>query len=141
MRQAGVTPQTASSIVQTVQQVGCEIEALARSTELEHGRPGPELVPHNPSQAPLFVYVEIKAGDPPVTVDVEAGLGKYATRGHVANIGDGELVLQFQAPAGDNWTNDYHLPAGAVLDTSSWATRKVRIRAVDMDGRAQIMAQ
>lgn len=118
----------------------CDVIDLKRALELEHGHAGPELIPHNPSQVPVFEYRPLTTGVTE-TVDAEAALGKFCTRGHVANIGDAELEIAFQGVAGDQWSAVYRLPAGAVLDTSSFAYRKVRLVAVDMDGRAQIMAQ
>lgn len=140
LRAAGISPAAGQQLAQSVHAAACYVRDLTRALELEHGHTTGELTPHNPAQVPAFLFRDLEA-DTAQTVDVEGALGKFCTRGHVANVGDTELLVAFQGVAGDQWSDEYHLPAGAALDTSSFAYRKARVTAVDIAGRAQIMAQ
>lgn len=140
LRAAGISPAAGQQVAQTVHAAACYVRDLTRALELEHGHTTGDLTPHNPAQVPAFPYAALSA-DVAQVLDVEAALGKACTRGHVANIGEAELEVSFQGVAGEQWSDVYRLPAGAALDTSSFAYRKVRLVAVGDDGRAQLLAQ
>lgn len=135
-----MNPKSTEEMFRALEMAGCDLRDLRASLELEYGRVVSGLVPHNPAQVPLLQLLEPEA-DQVTVFDVEAGLGKVCTRGHLANVGAGEIELAFQGLAGDQWSGGYVLPAGAALDTSSFAYRKVRMLSAGGAGRVQLLAQ
>lgn len=94
------------------------LAAIQRMLEYEFGKPVKDLPAHDPRNLPLIA--QITAGQ----VDVQAALGKPATRGHMANIGDNLADLYFYAR--DKRVGPYKLLAGATLDLS-FAIEQVEI--------------
>ncbi|GIW36284.1 MAG: hypothetical protein KatS3mg073_0429 [Meiothermus sp.] len=86
------------------------LAAMQRMLEYEFGSPVRDLPAHDPRNLPLIA--QITAG----LVDVQAGLGKPATRGHIANVGDNPADLYFHARG--KRVGPYKLLSGATLDLS-----------------------
>lgn len=86
------------------------LAAMQRMLEYEFGSPVRDLRAHDPRNLPLIA--QLNAGQ----VDVQAALGKPATRGHMANIGDNPADLYFYARG--KRVGPYTLLAGATLDLS-----------------------
>lgn len=86
------------------------LAAVQRMLEYEYGSPVRDLPAHDPRNLPLVA--QITSGK----VDVQAGLGKVATRGHVANIGDNPADLYFYTRG--KRVGPYKLLSGATLDLS-----------------------
>ncbi|MDW8480595.1 MAG: hypothetical protein RML14_01535 [Meiothermus sp.] len=84
--------------------------AIQRMLEYEFGSPVRELPAHDPRNLPLIA--KLTAG----RVDVQAALGKPATRGHMANLGDNPADLYFESRG--KRVGPYTLLAGATLDLS-----------------------
>ena len=115
-----------------------------RGVALEYGQTSCELVPHDPADAPWTQYAEIPTGvENAVEIDVEAQIGRTATRGHISNVGDGTVILDWVPHTSDSLTGRYRLPPGAALDTSSWGVRRLRIEAPTAEGpgAVQILMQ
>lgn len=108
-----------------------------RGLALEYGRTGCDVDPHDPADGPSTTYVTPAEGASEV-IEVEALLGKAATRGHVANNGPGEVIVSWVPWAGETFQGEYHLAPGAVLDTSSWIVKRVRIEAPTGEGDAEV---
>lgn len=87
-----------------------EIQALRRTLEYEFGQPVRDIVAHDPRTLPLIE--QITGGK----VDVQGVLGKPATRGHLANIGDNAANLWFESRS--RRAGPYTLLPGATLDLS-----------------------
>jgi len=86
------------------------LAAIQRMLEYEFGQPVRDVPAHDPRNLPFVV--QIAAG----RVDLQAGLGKLATRGHIANIGDNPAHLFFETRG--KRVGPYTLIAGAALDLS-----------------------
>lgn len=86
------------------------LAAIQRMLEYEFGSPVRDLLAHDPRNLPFIVQV------PGGRVEVAAGLGKLATRGHVANIGDNPAHLYFENRG--KRVGPYTLLVGAGLDFS-----------------------
>ena len=86
------------------------LAAIQRLLEYEFGQPVRDVPAHDPRNLPFVV--QITAG----RVDLQAGLGKLATRGHIANIGDNLAHLFFETRG--KRVGPYTLVPGAALDLS-----------------------
>ena len=143
LRAAGVTPAAIASGRARAEQIACALEDLARVLASEYGQPirDGSAPAHSPARLPHLQLVELPAAGV-LSVDLEAALGKPATRGHVANIGDAEVGLRFVGLRGEEPSGRYYLPAGGVLDFSSWVVRRLEVAADPAEAaRAQVLAQ
>lgn len=86
------------------------LAAMQRMLEYEFGSPVRGLPAHDPRNLPLIVQI------PSGKVDIQAALGKPATRGHLANIGDNPANLYFESRG--KRVGPYALLPGATLDLS-----------------------
>jgi len=123
--------------------LACTLEDLGRIMASEFGQPIRDgtAPAHSPARLPLMQLVELDASQRTL-IDLEGSLGKPATRGHIANLGETELELRFVGLRGEEYSGVYVLPASAVLDFSSWVSRRVEIAAPAAGaGRAQLLAQ
>ncbi|WP_337871167.1 hypothetical protein [Meiothermus sp.] len=120
----------------SVAQMKCiddRLAAVQRMLEYEFGSPVRDLPAHDPRNLPFIVQV------PSGRVELAAGLGKLATRGHIANIGDNPAHLFFENQG--KRVGPYTLVAGAALDIS-FALEALDVQA-DTSGptMVQIFAQ
>lgn len=110
-----------------------KLRPVLRALAAEYGLMDCEVLPHTLESSPATFYREVAAGAA-VELDVTQALGKESTRGHVANVGDAECIVDWVPYNSAAYVGEYHLPPGAVLDTSSWIVRKLRIRAPSSGG-------
>lgn len=125
-------------------QLATDLAALLAAMQLEYGRVDPcDLVAHNPKRLPAVRVADVPLGDDPVRVDLWSLLGgKLATRGHVKNRGNGDLLLRFFDGDGVSHDGaDYELGPGEVVDTSSFAYRICEVRAAVTAGRVLVFGQ
>lgn len=113
------------------------LQPFLRGLFLEYGATDCDVRPHDPADGPETAYLT-PADGATKELDVEALLGKPATRGHIANNGSGEVIVAWVPWAGETYQGDYHLAPGGVLDTSSWIVRRVRIEAPTGEGDARV---
>lgn len=127
------------------QQVMRRLAPYLRALALEYGQmpEGCEVQPHNVTRGPATDYLELASDGDTAEFDAVAQLGgkEAATRGHVANVGDNTLIIDWRDYSSDAWQGRYRLPAGGTLDLSSFLWRALRVEAVDGEGAAQIWAQ
>ncbi|MCL6527654.1 MAG: hypothetical protein K6T57_12330 [Thermaceae bacterium] len=110
-----------------------EIRALRRTLEYEYGQPVRDIPAHDPRKLPLIA--QLGAGQ----LDLQAGLGKPATRGHILNLGSAKANLYFER--GPDRVGPYTLLAGAVLDLSFVVERLEVTEAGDGPVGVQVFAQ
>ena len=95
------------------------LAAIQRLLEYEFGQPVRDVPAHDPRNLPFVV--QIAAG----RVDLQAGLGKPATRGHIVNIGEARAAIWFET--GAQRVGPYYLLPAAALDLS-WALEILEVR-------------
>lgn len=108
-----------------LEQMRCQLQALSWSQMLEFGMvKDPEVVPHNFAGTPYIL-----SGDSPIAINFMGNMGKPSTRGHVKNRGDSEIDVAFYT-MDKQWSSEYRLSPGDVLDFSSFAVLNLRLSVV-----------
>jgi hypothetical protein len=99
------------------------LEAIERTLSYEYGRASHKVVGYDPLNLP--VVAQVTSNGQPTQVEVAALLGKYATRGHIVNIGNAMAALWFKH--GTKQVGPYYLPTGAALEIS-WALEVLEVQ-------------
>ena len=138
----GVAESTVQRAQHHLECLTADFRRLRGSLEFEYGICTTAAAPHNPANLPHIEQATVPADESRV-IDLEAALGKAATRGHVVNLGSDPVTVRFRglAEAG-GWTGDYEILAGAAIDTSSFIVTRVEVFAPENDeARVQLFAQ
>jgi hypothetical protein len=130
----GIKPDEIQSVISQLQsaleemkaETSCmksSLEAIERTLSYEYGRASHKVVGYDPLRLP--VIAQVQSSGQPTQVEVAALLGKYATRGHIVNIGNAMAALWFQN--GTKQVGPYYLLAGAALELS-WALEVIEVQ-------------
>ena len=118
--------------------------STARSLQLEYGHvvgDHCDVPPHNPAGIPYTQNAEI-AANKYVTVEAETLLGKVATRGHIVNLGNAPLFVNWQGFNSEALSPEaYELAPGDALSLNSFFVRELLITARDEPVRYQLFLQ